>query len=68
LKAIASGIREGIREESGVSPVASEGSPVSQWVVMDYTNVLIHIFNEEKRAFYALEKLWSDAPRLRANP
>jgi ribosome-associated protein len=57
-----------VREKSGGSPVASEGSTLSQWVVMDYTDVLVHIFNEEKRAFYALEKLWSDAPRLSAIP
>ena len=64
LKAIATGIREGIRERSDLSPLASEGSPLSQWVVIDYNDVLIHIFNEEKRAFYALETLWRDAPRL----
>jgi ribosome-associated protein len=33
-------------------------------VVMDYSDVLIHIFQKQKRAFYALEGLWSDAPRL----
>lgn len=64
LKAIASGIREGIRGECAISPFGSEGSPVSQWLVMDYSDVLIHIFHKEKRNFYALENLWSDAPRL----
>jgi len=64
LKAISSGIREGLREHSGISPQASEGSVASQWVVMDYSDVLVHIFQKQKRAFYALEGLWSDAPRL----
>jgi ribosome-associated protein len=45
--------------------LASEGSPNSQWMVIDYSDVLVHIFHAEKRGFYALESLWSDAPRLR---
>ncbi len=36
----------------------------SQWLVMDYSEVLVHIFLHKKREFYALESLWSDAPRL----
>ncbi len=64
LKAISSGIREGLREHACLSPLASEGSVASQWVVMDYSEVLVHIFHQKKREFYALENLWSDAPRL----
>ncbi|MBV8141472.1 MAG: ribosome silencing factor [Verrucomicrobia bacterium] len=64
LKAINNGIREGIREHAQTSPLASEGSVASQWLVMDYSDVLVHIFLQKKREFYALESLWSDAPRL----
>jgi ribosome-associated protein len=64
LKGINSGIREGIREHAQISPLASEGSVASQWLVMDYSGVLVHIFLQKKREFYALESLWSDAPRL----
>ena len=64
LKGINNGIREGIREHAQISPLASEGSVASQWLVMDYSEVLVHIFLEKKREFYALESLWSDAPRL----
>ena len=64
LKAINSGIREGIRDHVNISPLASEGSVASQWLVMDYSGVLVHIFLQKKREFYALESLWSDAPRL----
>jgi len=64
LKAISSGIREGLREHACLSPLASEGSVASQWLVMDYSEVLVHIFHQKKREFYALENLWSDAPRL----
>ena len=64
LKAINTGIREGLREHSQISPLNSEGTVASQWLVMDYSDVLVHIFLEKKREFYALENLWSDAPRL----
>ena len=64
LKAVSSGIRDGLHKEYGLSPLASEGSPNSQWIVIDYSDVLVHIFHSDKREFYALENLWSDAPRL----
>ena len=64
LKAINTGIREGLREHLQISPLNSEGTVASQWLVMDYSDVLVHIFLEKKREFYALENLWSDAPRL----
>ena len=65
LKAITSGIREGLHKDTGLSPLASEGSPLSQWIVIDYSEVLVHVFHMDKRRFYALESLWSDAPRLK---
>ena len=37
---------------------------MSQWIVIDYSDVVVHIFHAQKRAFYSLEDLWSDAPRL----
>ena len=64
LKAISSGIREGLHEQAALSPLSSEGSSLSQWIVIDYTDVLVHIFEAEKRRFYALESLWGDAPRV----
>ena len=45
--------------------MAIDGYPTSQWVVADYSDVIVHIFHTEKRAVYALEDLWSDAPRLK---
>jgi ribosome-associated protein len=41
-----------------------EGLEFARWVLMDYGDVVIHIFNEEARAYYELEKLWMDAPRV----
>ena len=64
LKAIAGEIQDELRKEHGVRPHNCDGYPLSQWIVVDYYDVLVHIFHTEKRAFYSLEDLWSDAPRL----
>ncbi len=64
LKAIAGGITEGLRTEHGEKPNAQDGFPLSQWVVIDYGDVVVHIFHESKRDVYSLEDLWNDAPRL----
>lgn len=61
LKAIGSEIREKLRDNLGLTAHA-DGFPASQWVVLDYSGVLIHIFQADKRAFYDLESLWRDAP------
>ena len=61
LKAIRDEVDEKLHE-AGVKARAVDGFPMSQWVVMDYTDVLVHIFAEKTREFYALEKLWGDAP------
>jgi len=65
LKAIASGIEDGLKLDDKVSPNAVDGYPMSQWIVIDYADVVVHVFHEQKRAFYSLEDLWSDAPRLK---
>ena len=64
LKAIGSSIREQVREKLGRAPISEIGSPVSQGVVIDYPGVIVHVFLAEKREFYGLENLWSDASRL----
>ncbi|MBA3651320.1 MAG: ribosome silencing factor [Chthoniobacterales bacterium] len=64
LKAIAGAIESGLREEHGVRPAAVDGFPASQWIVLDYMQVIVHVFHQERRDFYSLEDLWSDAPRL----
>ena len=65
LKAIAGEVEKQLREqEDGARPTAVDGFPASQWVVIDYGGVLVHIFHSDKRSYYALEDLWGDAPRL----
>jgi len=64
LKAIAGEIETRLRQDYRIKPAAMDGFPASQWIVLDYLQVVVHIFHQEKRAFYALEDLWGDAPRL----
>lgn len=64
LKAIASEIETRLREDYDIRPAAVDGFPASQWIVLDYLQVIVHVFHRDKREFYSLEDLWSDAPRL----
>jgi ribosome-associated protein len=64
LKAIAGEIEQRLKEDHGIRPAAVDGFPTSQWMVLDYLQVIVHVFHSDKRAFYRLEDLWGDAPRL----
>jgi ribosome-associated protein len=64
LKAIAGEIESRLKEDDKIRPAAVDGFPASQWIVLDYLQVVVHVFHREKRAFYSLEDLWGDAPRL----
>jgi len=54
-------------KEAGISPRGIEGMTYSHWVLIDYVDVIVHIFEEETRKFYELEKLWIDAERIPAD-
>ena len=60
--AIADGIEEKLRVELQTKPRLVEGLTPGRWVVMDYGDFIVHVFTEETRAFYGLERLWGDAP------
>ena len=64
LKAIANEIETRLREDYSLRAVAVDGFPASQWMVLDYLQVVVHIFHRDKRVFYSLEDLWGDAPRV----
>ncbi|MCE0484318.1 MAG: ribosome silencing factor [Methylacidiphilales bacterium] len=64
IKAIVNGIEKELKDVFGLKPLAVDGFPASQWVVIDYGEVMVHIFHEQRRGFYALEDLWSDAPQI----
>lgn len=60
VKAIADAVADGT-ESFGVSPWHREGLSQRQWVLLDYVDVVVHVFHKEIRKFYGLEKLWGDA-------
>ena len=61
VQAITDSIYDGLSEK-GIKPWQREGIRGSSWVLLDYVDVVVHIFKESTREFYALEKLWGDAP------
>ncbi len=61
-KAIHDGISEGLKREHATLPRRVEGSADAGWILMDYLDVVVHIFTPETREFYRLEQLWGEAP------
>jgi ribosome-associated protein len=62
-QALAQGIEESLKKK-GIRPVAVEGLPHGAWVLMDYGDVVVHVFQDEARQLYDLDGLWLDARRL----
>jgi ribosome-associated protein len=61
-KAIHDGVIEGLKGEHATLPRRVEGSADGGWILMDYLDVVVHIFTPETREFYRLEQLWGEAP------
>ncbi len=65
-KAIHDGILKGLKHEHDVLPRRVEGLSSADWILMDYLDVVVHIFTPTTREFYRLEQLWGEAPTHRA--
>lgn len=63
VQAITQGIEEGLGEV-GIAPFSVEGAARGHWVLMDFSDVIVHVFYEPVRAFYDLDGLWGHAPRM----
>ena len=61
-KAIHDGILEGLKREHQILPRRLEGASRADWILMDYLDVVVHIFTPETREYYRLEELWGEAP------
>ncbi len=61
VNAIADSVEEIVRKQTGEKPWHVEGSEQSEWILLDYFDVVVHVFKEEKREFYGIEELWGDA-------
>ena len=68
VHAIVDGVEEGVRRIGGPGPVRIEGVDEREWVLMDYGAFVVHVFNQEQRDFYQLERLWGDRPRVTWEP
>ena len=65
VRTIAETVEERVAEIGGPKPLRIEGLDSSQWVLMDYGDFIVHVFMEETRAFYDLERLWRDVPTVK---
>jgi len=63
VRAIAAAIQENVKK-AGMLPLGVEGEAGGKWILLDYDDVIIHIFLESVRTFYDLERLWSETPRM----
>jgi len=61
-KAIAEEIRKAVKEETGVFARRTEGDREGEWVLMDFVDVVAHVFTPQAREFYRLDRLWREAP------
>ena len=64
LNAIAEWTRRKVRETYNIRPLAIDGKALSQWIVLDYGNVILHVLSTEAREKYQLEDLWGDAEKI----
>ena len=67
VKALSDAVEEGL-SALGEEPRRIEGYQSGMWIVLDYYDVIVHIFHEQAREFYGLERLWADAPRVELAP
>jgi ribosome-associated protein len=65
-QAIADSILELLKSELNVKPLLVEGTTPGRWVLLDFGDFIVHIFTEDVRRFYGLERLWGDAPNVTA--
>ena len=68
MRAVRDEIVEKMRDEQQQKPLFHEGGYESQWLIVNYPNVMVHILTPEKREFYSLEELWGDAPKIEFRP
>ncbi len=63
VKAIAEAVEDSVGTACSETPYRHEGYQASQWILVDYVNVVVHVMQNEPRQFYGLEEMWSDAPQ-----
>ncbi|MGE0789570.1 MAG: ribosome silencing factor [Sandaracinaceae bacterium] len=64
VAALAKNLADDVRQRLGVKALSVEGLPQASWVLMDFGDVIVHVFHRDTRGYYDLEALWIDAPRV----
>jgi ribosome-associated protein len=64
VRTIVDEIERAMKEHASVPPTSVEGLDDATWVLLDYGDIVVHVFLDETRAYYELERLWADAPRV----
>lgn len=64
VSALCDNVHQMVKAATGIGPSKVEGYMNAEWILMDYFDVVVHIFQKEKRAFYRLEQLWEDGVRI----
>jgi ribosome-associated protein len=68
VRAIAEEVEQLVKQAGGGSPLRTEGLDDARWVLVDYGDFVVHVFLDEARDYYDLERLWADAPRVERLP
>ncbi len=68
VKAVVDAVELAVREQAGRSPRAEEGKDARRWVLVDYGDVILHVFHTEERGYYRLERLYGDVTRTEWRP
>jgi ribosome-associated protein len=64
VKSVVDAVEERVRADTGESPLRTEGLSEQQWVLLDYGDVVVHVFAEETRMYYEIERLYRDVPSI----
>ncbi|WP_028649840.1 ribosome silencing factor [Nocardiopsis sp. CNT312] len=64
VRSIVDEVEDRLRIEAGAKPVRREGERDGRWVLLDYSDIVVHIQHEEERGYYGLERLWKDCPEI----
>lgn len=64
VQALGEHVEERLGQDLGVKPLRVEGQAEGEWVLIDFGDIIVHIFQEAPRGFYSLERLWGDAVRI----
>ncbi|MCX6247932.1 MAG: ribosome silencing factor [Bacteroidetes bacterium] len=70
VDSLAEGVIRDVKKKTGLNPLHREGFENAEWILIDYGDIIVHIFQESKREFYNLEQLWADADitKIDSNP